>query len=140
MKIKYLSWIFLFFLFIPCNLSSQNERFQDFILHFCFDSIFQKERILFPLEYIYWNYEEDIQSQIYITKEHYKYDSLFCDENDDAYPMFYNNFDCELVITTEMVFRWKGYTDVDIRYYFKLLDMKWFLVKIQDYDAGILNQ
>ena len=51
--------------------------------------------------------------------------------------MFYDNFDCMFRETDEMVFRWRGITDMDRRYYFKRINDKWYLVKILDYDMKI---
>jgi hypothetical protein len=52
----------------------------------------------------------------------------------EAYTVFFDNFDCKFRDTGEMVFCWKGFTDMDVRYYFKRLEGKWFLVKILNYD------
>ena len=109
-----------------------SEKFDDFIIQFCTDSSFQISRIKFPLLYITWDYDIDKEMATHITKENYKFDRLFC--YSDAYSVFYDNFDCKFRDTGEMVFRWRGFTDMDSRYYFKRIKGKWILIKILDYD------
>ena len=46
--------------------------------------------------------------------------------------MIYDNFDCKLRETDERVFRWKGFTGMDERYFFKRISGKWFLIKIEN--------
>lgn len=124
--------IISFGLFIPIIANSQPENFEEFIDNFCMDSSFQISRVQFPLLYISWDYETDKEIELYIQKEKYKYDKLYY--NSDAYAVFYDNFDCKLKDSDEMVFRWKGFTDMDRRYYFKRINGIWFLIKILDYD------
>ena len=129
--------LFLLLLFInPIITKSQNEQFDAFISRFAQDSIFQLERISFPLIYISWDYENDKEITIHIEKKEYKFDRLYysLQERGDAYSIFYDNFNCMFRDTGEMVFRWRGFTDMDRRYYFKRMQKKWFLVKILDYD------
>lgn len=121
-----------FLLLIPVFANSQSEKFEEFIDKFCMDSSFQVSRVKFPLEYISWDYEADKELTLHIQKENYKYDKLYY--YSDAYAVFYDNFDCKIRDSDEMVFRWKGLTDMDRKYYFKKIENKWFLIKILDYD------
>lgn len=130
--------LFLLIFSLPIiTIKAQNEKFDEFIKSFSQDSVFQISRIKFPLIYISWDYENDNEYETLINKEKYKYDNLFyslLEKGQDAYSIFYNNFECKFEDTGEMVFRWKGFTDVDRRYYFKRINGIWFLVKILDYD------
>jgi hypothetical protein len=133
----FILWILLFILaFSPTILKSQNENFDEFITEFALDSVFQINRISFPLLYISWDYEIDKEYSIFISKERYKYTRLHysSDGCTDAYSVFYDNFDCMFRDTGEMVFRWRGFTDMDCRYYFERIKGKWFLIKILNYD------
>ena len=129
-------FILLLLLFNPIIIKSQNEHFDTFISKFTQDSAFQLERISFPLTYISWDYEDDKEIIIFVERKEYKFDRLYysLQEKEDAYPVFYDNFDCTFRDTGEMVFRWRGFTDTDRRYYFKRVEREWFLVKILDYD------
>ena len=134
---KKIKLVLLFFC-LPLLLKSQNEAFDTFIRKFALDSVFQMDRTQFPLPCIYWDYEEDKEAEFAIAKKEWRHKILhFGMENEghDAYPVFYDNFDCQFRDTGEMVFRWRGFTDMDVRYYFKRLDGKWFLVKVLNYDA-----
>lgn len=124
------------FMFFPMLANSQTEKFDEFIDKFCTDSSFQVSRTKFPLLCISWSFEENKETEIYIKKESYKFDKLFyyVREYSEAYTIFYDNFDCKIPDTDEMVFRWKGFTDMDRRYYFKRINGIWFLVKMLDYD------
>ncbi len=128
----------LFFLIInPIITRSQNEGFSTFISRFAQDSIFQRQRVCFPLVYVSWNYANDKEDTTSVRMESYHHDRLFYsleDRGEDAYPVFYDNFDCKFRNSDEMVFQWKGFSSVDRRYYFKMLDGLWYLVKIVDYD------
>lgn len=129
--------LFLLIFLLPLITRAQNEKFDDFIKLFAQDSIFQISRIEFPLKYLSWDYEKDKEYETAISKEKYKFDNLYfylLDCGQDAFPIFYDNFECKFGDTGEMVFRWIGFTDVDRRYYFKRINGIWFLVKILDYD------
>lgn len=119
---------------LPLFGYSQNEKFDEFIHEFCNDSVFQVSRVKFPLLCLSWDMEVDKEIEIYIKKEAYRFDRLFYNNQSDGYTVFYDNFDLKIPDTDEMVFRYKGFTDMDIRYYFKRTSGKWFLIRILDYD------
>ena len=121
--------------YCPLLIRAQQESFGKFIIQFCSDSSFQVSRIKFPLLYLTWDYDTDKEVPKHITKEDYRFDNLFYREDMDAYTVFYDNFDCKFRDTGKMVFRWRGFTDMDRRYYFKRIRDKWFLIKILDYDG-----
>ncbi|MDP3443565.1 MAG: DUF4348 domain-containing protein [Ignavibacteria bacterium] len=115
----------------------QNESFDKFISKFTQDSIFQLSRVSFPLSYISWDYEKDKECTTFIQKKSYQFDRLhyfLANRGEDAYPVFYDNFNCEFKDNGEMVFQWKGFSSGDRRYYFKRMNGIWILVKILDYD------
>jgi hypothetical protein len=113
---------------------AQPENFDNFLKKFANDSTFQISRVQFPLQYKYLNRENfNVDSSNLLLKD-YKITRLYnvllnCAE---AYPMIYDNFDCKLRETNERVFRWKGFTGMDERYYFKRISGKWFLIKIEN--------
>jgi hypothetical protein len=121
---------------LPVALMSQKESFNAFIKKFSLDSTFQKERIVFPLTYATWDYENDEEQTITLRESDWKYEKLYFvfEEKYDAYPIFYDNFDCEFRDTGEMVFQWKGFYSVDRRYFFKRVENLWYLIKVLDYD------
>ncbi|BEG99119.1 hypothetical protein BSYN_13840 [Bacteroides sedimenti] len=88
------------------------------------------------MQYVSWDWDNDKEVVTEIKKEKYKYDILYfsLEECTDVFTIFYDNFDCKFRETDEMVFRWKGFTSVDRRYYFKRLNGIWILIKIVDYD------
>ena len=135
MKMKKINLVLLF-IFLCITVKSQ-ENFDQFISKFAQDSIFQYNRILFPLHCVTWNYDDDTEFVFTITINQWKFDKLFYYNGSDAYSVFYDNFDCKFRETDEMVFRWRGITDMDRRYYFKRINDKWYLVKILDYDMKI---
>ena len=115
----------------------QNEKFDDFIYEFTHDSAFQFSRVTFPLTFISWDYEKDKECVFSLKKEQYQFQRLHFGleyMGSDAYTVFYDNFDCKFRDTGEMVLRWRGFTDMDDRCYFKRMDGKWYLVKMLNYD------
>jgi len=132
------AFLVLLLIFTHANrLSAQNERFDDFISSFAQDSVFQISRISFPLNIRCWDFETDQEITIAINQEMWQFDKLhfsIIENGGDAYTVFYDNFDCNFSETDEMVFRWKGFTDMDTRYYFKRVNGLWFLIMMMDYD------
>ncbi|HPS05572.1 MAG TPA: DUF4348 domain-containing protein, partial [Tenuifilaceae bacterium] len=113
---------------------AQPENFDDFLKKFSNDSTFQLSRVQFPLQYEYLNRETFNIDTCNLLLQDYKITRLHnvllkCSE---AYPMIYDNFDCKLRETDERVFRWKGFTGMDERYFFKRISGKWFLIKIEN--------
>ncbi len=128
--------LILILIFSFCILKAQ-ENFDKFISKFAQDSTFQYSRILFPLNCVTWDFENDKEFAFSLTINQWNFDRLYYDNFSDAYTVFYDNFDCKFRETDEMVFRWRGITDMDRRYYFKRINDKWYLVKILDYDMRV---
>lgn len=132
---KFVSICLLLFIVIFAN--AQKESFDKFIIRFIEDSVFQSRRVSYPFPCVTWDYEKDTQYTFYIDKGQWKYDKLFYTDDMDAYYIFYDNFDCKFTDSDEMVFRWKGVTDMDVKYFFKRINSLWYLIKLEDYDMEI---
>ncbi len=126
----------LFFLLIIVQNSllcaqDYDNNFDTFLFKFATDKDFQLERIKFPLVFRTWENPEEIGGKIItksVDKEHWEHDYLFA--NDNYRPQIYDNFEGKLRETNERLFQWIGIeTGVNVKYYFKKLDSKWFLIK-----------
>ena len=117
------------------NAFSQTEDFYSFIKQFCLDSSFQQMRTIYPLEVISLDYENDDESVAFIDKK---------DLSNQVFPRF--SEDCSdgfLFVTSnvplksdDMVLEIRGITDSSEKYWFSVIDNKWFLVKYRNYDYG----
>lgn len=127
---SYLLFSFLF-LQIPNVSNAQVEDFNEFLQKFSNDFEFQISRVAFPLKYVFLNEETFELDSIMIDKKNYQYTKLHYSlyECIEAFPMIYDNFQCELRDTNERVFRWIGFTGMDERYYFKRIRGKWILIR-----------
>lgn len=112
---------------------AQQEEFNDFLNKFSNDSIYQLNRTCFPLKKVFINDDTFELDSIIILKENYIISKFYYElyDNFDAYPVIYDNFKSKLRDSDERVFRWKGFSDMDERYYFKRLNGKWYLIKIE---------
>ncbi|MEM6806004.1 MAG: DUF4348 domain-containing protein [Bacteroidota bacterium] len=117
--------------FFCLSCESQNENFDKFFYKFCNEEEFQISRVKFPLKHLYLSDENFDKDSTLIQKNSYSYDKLLYNllEYTDSYPVFYDNFNSKLSDTDERLFRWKGFTGNDERFYFKRVRGKWFLVK-----------
>ena len=131
MKIFNNSLIVIFVIIsIKCSYS-QKEDFDQFLYKFANNESFQIERIKFPLTLLKVNDENFEIDTLTISKNEYVFDRLHynlisCTE---SYTNIYDNFELQLRDTDERVFRWIGFTDMDVRFYFKRINGKWYLVK-----------
>ena len=121
--------------FSDAQESNGNESFFAFINEFSNDEDFQLSRIIFPLEYVSWDLEKDTTITIYVKKTEWTYNELFS-KNQDGYTVFYDNFECEFQDNDQRVLQWRGFTDMDIRFYFKRMNGKWFLIRYLNYDES----
>ena len=130
--------VFFVFIFSIYASYSQIEDFSIFFMKFSKDSIFQKERVVFPIPQISWDYEKDDEKTVLVQKDDYHYQRIFNlnSECADGFYFFYPNNDT-LFFYTDMVLQISGITDMYVKYYFKLIDNKWFLVKYLDYDLDL---
>lgn len=133
-KLKKIS-IILFFATPSLNAFSQTEDFFTFIKQFCIDSSFQQKRTIYPLEVITWDFENDKESIVFFDKNNL---------SRQVYPVF--NEDCSdgfLFVTPTVPLKWedmtleiRGITDSSEKYWFSIMNNKWFLVRYQNYDFG----
>lgn len=107
-----------------------NESFDSFFWNFMTDSIFQIQRVQFPLTYITW--KDDIGGEIetiILNKNNWKYNSFYIDSASER-TQVYDNFDLKLRPTNQRVIHWYGVeTGGDSKYYFEGFDGKWYLIK-----------
>lgn len=120
-------------IYLHAQESKGNESFFVFINEFSNNEDFQMNRTIFPLECVSWDLEKDTTVTFYINKNEWEYTRLFGD-NYEGYTVVYDNFECEFRDTDQRVFQWKGFTDMDIRFYFKRIEGNWFLIKYINYD------
>lgn len=113
------------------TVPEENEDFKFFLHQFAHDTLFQVSRIKFPLPSE--TFSEDGSAEIdtiYIQKKNWEFISLI---DNEYITTVYDNFNCELRDTGERVLAFEGLASgVLVRYYFKLIDKKWFLVKTRD--------
>ena len=134
-----MSILFVLFIFSANVCSSQTEDFSSFLKEFSIDSVFQKSRIKFPIPIVSWDYDTDAEKTIYLHYEDYRYSPVFdltnADCTDGGFYFFYPNVDTNIVLT-DMVLQISGITDMYVKYYFKLIYNKWYLVKYLNYDLN----
>lgn len=101
--------------------NSPDYSFDNFLTNFGFDPVFQKSRISFPLEF------NNKTRVTYIDSLNWKKDPLFT--NLEAITDVSNGLNSK--ITDEAVFSWIYTRSAESKnYFFKKVDKKWFLVKI----------
>ena len=126
--------IFFFIFLFPSLLfaqANQKEDFTSFLYQFSSDSLFQINRIQFPLTFITLNYEifEEVEKKI--QEKDWRFETVFPAQERRA--QVYDNFDRELRDSDERVFSWHGIDNgINIHYFFKRINGKWFLVKYED--------
>jgi hypothetical protein len=119
-----------------CITSGQekHENFEKFLYKFSTDSIYQISRIKFPLEYKTWKLKRDYLGEIetkLIKQEDWKHDYMFMTES--YRPQIFDNFEGILKDTNERLFCWFGIeTGLNIKFFFKRIDGKWYLIKKED--------
>lgn len=121
------------------TLSAQQnnkEDFFSFIYTFAHNKEFQIQRVKFPVLYTSWDYDKNkkvtsvIEKSDYVTTEFY-----FKNLSDDGlFISFFDNFRPKFRDSGKMVLRWWGMSDMDLRYYFKKIERKWYLVRISSSD------
>ncbi len=112
-----------------------NEDFNRFFFSFMTDSVFQKNRIIFPLKY----YTTDINlmkdTVIHIQKKDWIHKPFYINSASER-TQIYDNFDLSLRRTNQRLLHWYGVeTGGNSKYYFEGIKGKWFLIK--KWDSGI---
>ena len=115
-----------------------NEDFFVFFQAFCTDSAFQLSRIKFPLTETYLGYNLDSVITRRITKNDWKFRRIKKFET-NTFEYYFSSFaNRKLPETDEMVYSVLGIENgIQINYYFKRENGKWFLVKIEDLSTWI---
>lgn len=107
---------------------AKKEDFNDFIYKFISDSLFQLDRIQFPLRSALAD-SEDFGT---IKKTDWKIVRLFGTEEYKA--QLYDNFKGQLRDTDERLFCWEGVENgVNVQYWFRRIDGLWYLTGYMDF-------
>lgn len=115
------------------NGQTYNEKFEDFLLEFCFNEKFQKERVKFPFMYVHYNEQFTSLDTSYIQEKDWIFRQLFCTPENNSFSQIYDNFNHELTDTNERVFAWYGIGNgIKDFLYFQRINGLWYLLKEED--------
>jgi len=116
---------------IEFTKDKSKEDFDSFIYKFIADSVFQMERIKFPLKN---SVQTDIDNldTTSIQRSDWKIVRLF--GNDKYKPQIYDNFEREMRDSDERLFCWEGIENgIYVEYKFNRLSGQWFLTEYNDF-------
>ena len=106
------------------------EDFDDFIYKFISDSLYQLDRIKFPLKSQHW-YSDEVDSTR-IERDNWKTVRLFWGEQ--YRPQIYDNFKREMRDTDERLFCWEGIENgINVEYRFNRIKGLWYLTEFNDF-------
>lgn len=112
------------------NAKSGKEDFDNFILKFISDSLYQLDRIKFPLKSQQWDFDEVDSTRI--EKNNWKTVRLFWGE--EYRPQIYDNFKREMRDTDERLFCWEGIENgINVEYRFNRIKGLWYLTEFNDF-------
>ena len=127
---------FLFFLVMPTvDAFSQTEEFYTFIKQFCLDSTFQQMRTTDPLEVITWDNENDEIKIVFVEINNLS-NKVFPRFNEDCSDGFLFIIPDVPLNVNDMILEIRGITDSSEKYWFSVINNKWFLVRYRNYDYG----
>lgn len=107
------------------------EKFDDFLYKFIADSLFQLDRIQFPLKSSIQTDLDNIDTRS-IEKKDWKIVRLF--GQDEYRPQIYDNFKRELRDTDERLFCWEGIENgIYVENKFQRLGGLWYLTEYNDF-------
>ncbi|MBL7840742.1 MAG: DUF4348 domain-containing protein [Cyclobacteriaceae bacterium] len=107
---------------------TNREKFDDFIYKFISDSLYQLDRVKFPLRSI----RADSEEHGTIKKKDWQIVRLF--GNDEYKAQLYDNFNGELRDTDERLFCWEGIENgISVQYKFKRIEGRWYLIEYNDF-------
>lgn len=112
---------------------SQSEEFFGFLKRFATDSLFQYSRIHFPLEIITWNLENDEEVNINIKEDDYSYHPILNYNSECSDGFFFVSPDMPVDVN-RMTMEIKGISDESEKYWFHLIEGKWYLIRYRNYD------
>ena len=114
-----------------------NETFESFFDTFSSDSIFQKNRVKYPLKELYADDLESSKMKVnLINISNYRYQDFTVDKN--AMNNEYGKYTIEIDKKSESSVHYKhlGYDNgISITYKFNLIEGCWYLVEIEDMSA-----
>ena len=126
----------MFFLVMPTvDAFSQTEEFYTFIKQFCLDSTFQQMRTTDPLEVITWDNENDEIKIVFVEKNNLS-NKVFPRFNEDCSDGFLFIIPDVPLNVNDMILEIRGITDSSEKYWFSVINNKWFLVRYRNYDYG----
>jgi len=106
------------------------EDFEDFIYKFISDSLYQLDRIKFPLKSQQWDSDEVDSTRI--ERDNWKTVRLFWGEQ--YRPQIYDNFKREMRDTDERLFCWEGIENgINVEYRFNRIKGQWYLTEFNDF-------
>ncbi|WP_430907510.1 DUF4348 domain-containing protein [Maribacter sp. 2-571] len=112
-----------------------NESFNSFFYSFMTDSVFQRNRIKFPLKYHTTDIETMKDTLIIIRKNEWKHNPFYFNTASER-TQIYDNFEMKFQPSNERILHWYGIeAGGNSKYYFTGFDGKWFLTK--EWDSGI---
>jgi hypothetical protein len=115
------------------SIEENKENFFIFFQDFCMIEEFQLQRIKFPLAEIYLS--EDLNNKIesFIKKDDWEYIEIKKFDN-NTFEYYFNSFtDREIKETNEKTYSILGIENgVNMNYFFKIVNGKWYLVKIEN--------
>lgn len=121
---------------------SQTVDFRHFVRDFFKNEKYQKEHVQFPLEVIYFTYEEDefdssLQSK-FITEEewiHYPGPNYYYCERNCFDLVIYDSFEKSHEDSNERVLSFEGISNgINSSLYFRKIGDQWYLVKHEQFD------
>lgn len=116
---------------IEASKQTTKENFGDFVYRFIADSVFQLERIKFPLKSSIQTDLNEVDTKA-IEKNDWKIVRLF--GNEEYRSQIYDNFKRELRDTDERLFCWEGVENgIYVEYKFQRLGGLWYLTEYNDF-------
>ncbi len=110
--------------------TENKEDFDNFIYKFISDSLYQLDRIKFPLKSQQWDSDEVDSTRI--EKSNWKTVRFFWGEQ--YRPQIYDNFKREMRDTDERLFCWEGIENgINVEYRFSRIKGLWYLTEFNDF-------
>ncbi len=140
MSLHGLGFLLLISAMIPPPTSAQPESFTHFLSLFCTDEEFRLERVVWPVEVEYLDYDNDlavVTEQLDVDEGakwlRLSYEQCF-DGNTTS--QIYDNFDRTLRDTGQRVLHFTGNeTGVSVAFYFEKREGRWYLVRFVDHST-----
>jgi hypothetical protein len=108
--------------------NKSRENFDDFLFKFMDDSLFQFDRIKFPLKSV----DLEKPDKKFKEKKDWKFTNLFADNEYKV--QTYDNFEAKLRDTDERMIAWEGVGNgINIQFNFRRTDGLWYLIEYNDY-------